>query len=127
LGQWKSFGFDEVWLQPNFFFHPGLSPARLQGACEFARAHEMGLEMEFDPRMITDSSVYEPRFHAYLDAFTRNGVADSAAIAWYEGGGALYRLAESDNPKMRADYDELAQFVLKRQRLADESKGKSKN
>jgi Domain of unknown function (DUF4855) len=127
LGDWKSFGFDEAWLQPNFFFHPELSPARLQNACDFARAHGMGLEIEFDPRMITDPSVYEPRFHAYLDAFTRNGVNDGAAMAWYEGGGALYRLSASENPKLRGDYDELAQFVLNRQRMADESKGKSKN
>lgn len=126
LGDWKSFGFDEAWLQPNFFFHPELSPARLQNACDFARAHGMGLEIEFDPRMITDPSVYEPRFHAYLDAFTRYGVNDGAAMAWYEGGGALFRLAVSDNPKMRADYDELAQFVLKRQRLADEASLKYK-
>lgn len=122
LGDWKSFGFDQAWLQPNFFFHPELSPARLQSACDFARAHGMGLEMEFDPRMITNPSVYEPRFHDYLDAFTRNGVNDGAAIAWYEGGGALYRLAVSDNAKLRGDYEELAQFVLKRQQMADQRK-----
>jgi len=127
LGDWKSFGFDEAWLQPNFFFHPGLSPLRLQNACDFARAHGMGLEMEFDPRMITDPVVYEPRFHAYLDAFTRNGVKDGAAMGWYEGGGALYRLAYSDNPRLRADYDELAQFVLKREQMADQAKLKIKN
>jgi len=127
LGDWKSFGFDQAWLQPNFFFHPGLSPTRLQSACDFARVHGMGLEMEFDPRMITDPSVYEPRFHAYLDAFTRNGVRDGAAMAWYEGGGALYRLAVSDNPKFRGDYDELARFVLKRQRIADEAASKTRN
>jgi hypothetical protein len=87
----------------------------------------MGLEMEFDPRMITDPSVYEPRFHTYLDAFTRNGVHDGAAMAWYEGGGGLYRLAVSDNPKLRGDYDELARFVLTRQRMADVDAKKVKN
>lgn len=127
LGDWKAYGFDEAWLQPNFFFHPGLSPARLQNACDYARAHGMGLEMEFDPRMITQPEVFEPRFHAYLDSYRRDGVNVGAAMAWYEGGGALYRLAASDNSKMRTDYDEVAQFVLKRQRLADEAKLKSKN
>ncbi len=120
LGDWKSFGFDEAWLQPNFFFHPELPPTRLQNACNFARTHDMGLEIEFDPRMITDFNVYEPRFHAYLDAFTQYGVQDNAAMAWYEGGGALYKLAVSDNSKLRADYDEVGQFVLKRQHAADE-------
>ncbi|MGH7941643.1 MAG: DUF4855 domain-containing protein [Limisphaerales bacterium] len=127
LGEWKSFGFDEAYLQPNYFFHPGLSAARLQNACDFARAHGMGLEIEFDPRMISDQPVFEPRFHSYLDAFTRNGVRDGAAMAWYEGGGALYRLAVSENPKFRGDYDELAKFVLKRQRIANEGRLKIKN
>ena len=120
IGDWKSFGFDEAYLQPNFFFHPELPATRLQHACNYAKAHDMGLEIEFDPRMITDSSVYEPRFHAYLDAFTQYGVEDGAAMAWYEGGGALYRLAVSDSSKLRADYDEVGQFVLKRQHAADE-------
>lgn len=123
LTVWKSFGFDEAWLQPNYFFHPGLSTARLQNACDFARAHGLGLEMEFDGRMISQPAVFEPRFHAYLDAFTRNGVNENAAMAWYEGGGALFRLAASDNPKMRDDYDELARFVLKRQQIADQRFG----
>ncbi len=120
LGDWKSFGFDEAYLQPNFFFHPELPVTRLQHACNYAHDHGMGLEIEFDPRMITETSVYEPRFHDYLDAFTQYGVKDNAAMAWYEGGGALYRLAVSDRDQLRADYDEVGQFVLKRQRAADE-------
>ena len=120
LGDWKSFGFDAAYLQPNYFFHPELSATRLQHACDYARGHDMGLEIEFDPRMMTQSSIYEPRFHSYLDAFTQYGVQDNAAMAWYEGGGALYRLAVSDSSKMRADYDEVGEFVLKRQQTADE-------
>lgn len=120
IGEWKSFGFDEAYLQPNYFFHPELPSTRLQEACDFARNHGMGMEIEFDPRMITQPDVFEPRFHSYLDAFTQNGVRDGSAMAWYEGGGALYRLAVSDNPNMRSDYDEVGQFVLKRQRLVDE-------
>jgi Domain of unknown function (DUF4855) len=120
LGDWKSFGFDEACLQPNYFFHPELSPSRLQLACDYARDHDMGLEMEFDFRTMTNSAVYEPRLHAYLDAFIKNGVQDGAVMGWYEGGGALHKLAISDNPQMRADYDEVAQFVLKRQHAVDE-------
>src|ERR1700722_16800237 len=45
LGDWKSFGFDAAYLQPNFFFHPELPVSRLQHACDYARAHDMGLEI----------------------------------------------------------------------------------
>lgn len=120
VAEWESLGFDQAWLQPNYFFHPGLPISRLQQACDFARAHRLGLEMEFDARMISMPSVFEPRFHAYLDAYRRYGVNDDAAIAWYEGGGALYDLATSHNPKLHADYDELARFILKRQQIANQ-------
>jgi hypothetical protein len=120
LADWHSFGFDEACLQPNYFFHPGLPVSRIQTVCQFARAHGLGLEMEFDDRMLSQPAIFEPRFHAYLNAFIQYGVNGRAAMAWYEGGGALYHLSVSDNPKMRDDYDELCQFVLKRQHLADE-------
>ena len=42
-----------------------------------------------------------------------------AADANYEGGGALFRLATSAAPDLRAHYDRLAQFILQRQKQAD--------
>lgn len=118
-GNWRSYGFDVAWQQPNHFFHPELPDSRLQAACDFARRHGMGLEMEFDGRLLTRPETFEPRFNAYLETFTRNGVRDTASVAWYEGGGALYQLAISDKPNVRLHYDRLARFILRRQHLAD--------
>jgi len=38
----------------------------------------------------------------------------------YEGGGTLLRLSKSEQPDVRRYYDRLAEWVLDRQRLADE-------
>ena len=117
---WKNLGFDMAAQQPNYFFHTNLPESQLQSACDFARAHGMGLEMEFDDRLIRQPTVFEPHFDAYLAAFTANGVKDSAAVSYYEGGGTLLHLAQSDDPSIHAHYDRLAQWVVDRQRAADE-------
>lgn len=119
-GNWREYGFDAAWQQPNYFFHPTVPISRLQDACDFARRRNMGLEMELDDRALTQTEVFEPRLHDYLAAYISNGVKASAAIAWYEGGGALYELASSKRPEFRRDYDEIAQFVLSRQHKADD-------
>ncbi len=118
-GDWRLFGFDAAWQQPNHFFHPEVPDTRLDEACAFAKEHGMGLEMEFDARMLDKPKDFERRFDVYLDAFTRHGVKDGSSIAYYEGGVALFRLATSDEVGMRAHYDRLARFILDRQKLAD--------
>ena len=57
---------------------------------------------------------------AYLRAFEQAGAKTSASITYYEGGGTLLQLAQSPKPEVRAQYERLAQWVLDRQRVADE-------
>ena len=121
---WHSLGFDAAWQQPNHFFHPELPDTRLDEVCAFAKEHGLGLEMECDGRML-DRPQFERRFDVYLDAFKRHGVKDAASIAYYEGGDTLFRLANSDNSQMRAHYDHIAQFIIDRQKLADERRRQS--
>lgn len=118
--EWRQHGFDVAWQQPNHFFHPELPDSRLREACEFARRHGMGLEMELDERLISNPQTFAPRFDAYLKAFETNGVKSSSSIAYYEGGGTLLHLFQSEQPATRGYYDRLAQWVLDRQRLADD-------
>jgi hypothetical protein len=119
-GNWRAYGFDVAWQQPNHFFHPELPDSRLQAACAFGRTHGMGMEMEFDERLLSRPEVFAPRFNAYLDSFTTNSVKDTASIAYYEGGGAWFELANSKEPEPRRHYDRLAHFIRERQQRADQ-------
>lgn len=118
--EWKAHGFDVAWQQPNHFFHPELPDSRLQQACDFARLHGMGMEFEMNDRLLSRPDTFAPRFDAYLKAFEQAGAKASASITYYEGGGALLHLAQSPKPELRAQYERLAQWVLDRQRLANE-------
>jgi hypothetical protein len=105
-GDWRSFGFDEAWLQPNYFFHPDLSVGRLDSAVDRARAAGMGLELEFDRRLFADSQ-FANRLTPYLDTFEKTPDFRSRSIAIYEGSGALIRLARSTEKAKRALYRRL--------------------
>jgi hypothetical protein len=122
---WHSLGFDAAWQQPNHFFHPEIPDTRLDEACAFAKEHGMGLEMECNGRMLDKPKDFERRFDVYLDAFMQHGVKDASSIAYYEDGGTLFRLANSHESQMRAHYDRIAQFIVDRQKLADERRRQS--
>lgn len=121
---WRQLGFDFAYQQPNHFFHPDVPDQRLDDACALARANHMGMEMEFDGRAIHSADVFRPRLHAYLNAFDKHGVHAEAAVAYYEGGGALLRMAESDQEDVRALYHTVARWVARRQARADALAGK---
>ncbi|WP_050785863.1 DUF4855 domain-containing protein [Pedosphaera parvula] len=125
-GDWKQLGFDVAYQQPNYFFHPELPLSRLQEACDFARQHSMGMELELDGRLITDPQRFGSRLQPYLNAFETNGIKSSAAIAYYEGGGAFIKISKSEKPEHRQFYDRLARWVLDRQDLADRAVRNSK-
>ena len=50
----------------------------------------------------------------YMDAFRRNGVFRNSALAYYEGGGSIYRFSRSDVPEDKQFIDTLAYFIQKR-------------
>jgi hypothetical protein len=116
---WQAIGFDLASQQPNYFFHPQLPESHLQTTCDFARAHGMGMEMEFDDRLIKEPAVYAPRFDSYLKAFTDSGARDSSSISYYEGGGTILHLARANDKTIHSYYDRIAQWVVDRQGLAD--------
>jgi len=112
---WSSLGFDAAYQQPNHFFHPEVKDQRLDNACTFARSNHMGLEFEVDKRACQAPDVFRPRLYTYLRAFQANGVHDEAAMAYYEGGGALLDMSTSSDAKCRADYQAIADWVMSRQ------------
>jgi len=115
---WRELGFDAAYQQPNHFFHPEIADSRLDAAVDFARRHEMGLEMEWDGRALSRPETFAPRMAAYLDAFVRGGAVGGAAMAHYEGGGALLAMSRSEEPVARALYKRYCSMVVRRQHLA---------
>lgn len=118
---WRALGFDAAYLQPNHFFDPKVPDSRLDAACALAQANGLGLEFECDGRAIDSPDTFRPRLHTYLNAFERWGVRTNAAVAYYEGGGALRRMADSSQADVRGLYVTLARWVAERQKRADQS------
>ncbi len=116
---WKALGFDMAWQQPNHFQRLQVPDSRIDQASQFAARHGMGVQWEFDSRMINDRATFLPRFGVYHDAFMRNGVAQNASMAYYEGGGTVFRLSVSKDAELRGCYDQLARFITARQRRAE--------
>lgn len=101
--EWRAFGFDEAWYQPNFFFHPDVSRTRFDSTIATARSAGMGMELELDRRLFTDS-LFRDRLTPYLDAFEGAPDLRNRSIAIYEGAGALIQLSRSANARDRALY-----------------------
>jgi len=117
-GDWQKVGFDAAYQQPNHFFEENIPDSRLDEACDFAKAHGMGMEMEFDSRV--EQTNFEKRLQAYIDVFEKHGVLQHAAMAYYEGGDAMMKLAASADPKNRAIYKKVCDLIVERQKKADE-------
>lgn len=116
---WRKLGFDAAYQQPNHFFNAKVPDSRLDAACAVARTNGLGLEFECDERANSSAEVFRPRLHAYLQAFERNGVKTNAAMAYYEGGGALRQMAKSEDVEVQELYRVIARWVAARQRQAD--------
>jgi hypothetical protein len=116
---WQQLGFDAAYQQPNHFFNGAVPDSRLDAACALARTNGLGLEFECDARAAKSADVFRPRLQAYLQAFDRHGVRTNAAVAYYEGGGALLQFANSPDRQVRALYDEIAHWIISRQMRND--------
>jgi len=90
---WKSLGFDAAWQQPNYFFHSEIPQTRIDSAIAIARASGMGLELEFDRRLLGSSSAFWDRLSPYLSALETAPDLRGLPITVYEGGGGLMQLS----------------------------------
>ncbi|MFH0792551.1 MAG: DUF4855 domain-containing protein [bacterium] len=119
---WRELGFDMAYQQPNHFFHPEVADSRLDEAVAFAKRFAMGMEMEWDGRAIQNKVTFSPRFSSYLSVYKDTGVIEHAALAHYEGGGALGDLSKSGDPDLHPLYNRYCAEIASRQRSADAGK-----
>lgn len=95
VGNWAQLGIDVVWLQPNYFFDLSLGPDRIRAAEERAVRNNMGIEVEFDWRLLTDAR-FAGRLGPYLEAISRMG---GGSVAVYDGAGTLGQLLVARRPE----------------------------
>jgi len=107
---WRQFGFDETWMQPNYFFTPTLPATRVDSAIAIARRLGMGTELELDDRLLT-SPEYADRLTPYLSRLAAAPDLRMRAVAIYEGHGGLLALSRSGDPWHRAMYQHLVRVL----------------
>jgi hypothetical protein len=108
--RWDELGFDEAWLQPNYFFNRDVPPSRLDSAAARAVRRGMGLEIEFDGRLLATPG-FGDRLDPYLEVLRRYPQLARRSIAVYDGGGALLALSRSPLPAHRLRYEQLGQAL----------------
>ena len=85
---------------------------RLDTAVSRARAWNLGIELEFNPKMF-DQWQFADRLEPYLTVLEGTPDLRAKSVAIYEGVGGLIRLARSKDAWHRALYDRLV-AVLRR-------------
>lgn len=106
---WKDLNFDYMFLQPNYFFEGNGRKYRLPLAGYRIQQFQCGAEMELDDRILT-SETHQYRFKQYLQA----GIHFQwrrKPIAWYQANDTIYKLACSEDDKLRSIYRDIAYFI----------------
>lgn len=112
---WEKLGFDAAFLQPNHFFNKEITDDRLESACRTADKFGMGLEMEFDSRVLYESDdSYYSRLETYIDAFEKHEVFKRSAIAYYSGTKAILDMYDSPFVENTLILDRIAGHIVER-------------
>lgn len=130
---WQRLGFDQAWMQPNFYWDlhkPEAHP--FDKTLEAVRDYGMGMELEFEYSAVAsvmrevgegpdgsgkmvfteaDVPALKEQFRTYLRRFKEAGLYGVAPLALYSGSDALTQLATSPYPEDHALYLELCQFI----------------
>ena len=110
---WKDYGFDIAYQQPNHFFSTETPDWFLPESIRFAKENGLYMEMEFDERVRQPE--FAERFYKYINEFEKAGVWENMPVAYYHGNDAWTIIAESKDPKLMAMHKRLGDLLSKRQ------------
>jgi len=116
VDDWRKWGFDKAWIQPNYFFDTAVAATRLPEAVARAERFGMGFEIEFNGKVYTQAP-YASRLDPYLSALSGSPTLLGRDVLVYEGAGALIALSKSGRSSDRELYSRLVR-VLARSRAA---------
>lgn len=109
--KWHSYGFTQVFLQPNYFSQNKPPQERMDAAAKAAEKYNLGIEVELDEAVFTNDDFYNI-FYNQLKRGKQLGL-DSLNNAYYAGHvkRTLLRASRGIDPKIRAIYDDLYLWV----------------
>lgn len=109
---WRLFGFDQVYLQPNHYWKPANA---WEDVCAEIARYGVGMELEFELTLLRErsgSEAFRARFREYMDAARRCGIYGSKPFTYYHGTNGFHDLWASDDEEDRALFRELCAFIL---------------
>lgn len=110
--QWKEYGFDVAFMQPNYFFSESVPKSRFQETVDFVKQYNMGIEIEGEGRFLASSARnWRERYREYLRAGVEYGYMKEAIHAYYQGAKALLSASYAKDPEVRSLYDDTYKFV----------------
>ncbi len=107
---WDQVGFDFCIHQPNYMFNDKVPLQRFLDVSSDAKKYRQGIEIEADHRVITSKEARE-RFRDYLRAGVTYGFMKEALHGYYQDVKVLGIAASSNDPEVRAIYDDVYRFV----------------
>lgn len=107
------YGFDYVWMQPNYFWHADKYP--FSETMLAIRDAGLGMEIEMDAALLSNNEngfLYKQRFRDYLDNAKRSSLYGKSPFAYYIGGDDFRLLKQSTDEKDRKIFCEFCDFVV---------------
>lgn len=117
---YKKYGFDIAYLQPNYFMYEKEPASRVRDACIRAREQGLGLEFECDERALAgrDNFITKGinRMNIYINTFESMGVYQTSPLAYYMG--ARYILDSYNNKNIHNQQvnDIIAKKIVERRK-----------
>ncbi|WP_066632987.1 DUF4855 domain-containing protein [Desulfolucanica intricata] len=107
---WQTYGFDYVFLQPNYYATDDPTEERMDNVTDLARQHHLGIELECDDR-VTYSRYYYDLFYKQLNKAHQLGLDGTVTNAYYAGTKTLVKAQQSLSPQIRAIYDDIYKWI----------------
>ncbi|WP_041314091.1 DUF4855 domain-containing protein [Heliomicrobium modesticaldum] len=107
---WRSYGFEYVLLQPNYYADEIKPDERMDRTAALAKKYRLGMELEISDQVFDSVSHYNA-FYKQLDRAHQLGVDGDMTNAYYAGSKTLVRVSNSSDPKIRAIYDDLYRWI----------------
>lgn len=108
---WSTYGFDYVFLQPNFYAQETPPANRMENITQIAKKHGLGIEIELDDKILLNRYYYD-LFYEQLDKGAQFRINTEASNAYYLGGSkVLVQASKSTQPLARQIYDNMYHWI----------------